>query len=484
MDSPSVATTDPTDIAAADAAMVAAGTPEELAGPAYVPAPVTRQDRVSSVDVLRGFSLMGILVMNICDFAYGFKNYAYPLSTVKPVFSGPHWKVNTTVWFLRWILAEGKMRAMFSMLFGAGVILLTQRAEQRGAGVKVADIYTRRNMWLFLIGMLHGYFIWSGDILFYYGTAALLFLFPFRNVRVKRLIWTAGIVLVLNSIVVNGAQYGMEKGQKDSAAKVNAKLAQHQTLSEDDVDALRKWRDTQDQWRMSEKTRNEDIAAMHQGYWKAQGHTAKDVLLGELKGTYFAFGDWVGMMLLGMALYKNGFLSGKLAMKTYAWTAAIGLAVGWSVTGVGAWKAWAGHFDQFQTMKWMQFPYDVGRVAGALGNAAVVLMMVKAGALKWVWRRVAAVGQMALSNYLLTSLTMQLVFVWGPWHWYGYVEYYKIYYAVAAMWILNMTFSSIWLRYFEFGPMEWVWRSLTYWKRQPMRIPAKRQVADTPVQAA
>jgi len=192
---------------AADTIAVPAGTPEELAGPAYGVAPVTRQDRVSSIDVLRGFSLMGILVMNVCDFAYGFRNYAYPLSTVKPVFSGPHWKVNTAVWFLRWILAEGKMRAIFSMLFGAGVILLTERAEARGAGVRVADIYTRRNMWLVLFGMLHGYLIWSGDILFYYGTAALLFLFPFRNVRVKRLMWVAGILLVVNSVLVNGGQY-------------------------------------------------------------------------------------------------------------------------------------------------------------------------------------------------------------------------------------------------------------------------------------
>jgi uncharacterized protein len=483
MDSSNVATQDPTDVAAADATLVPAGTPEELAGPAYVPAPVTRQDRVSSVDLLRGFSLMGILVMNICDFAYGFRNYAYPLSTVKPVFSGPHWKVNTAAWFLRWILAEGKMRAMFSMLFGAGVILLTQRAEQRGAGLRTADIYTRRNMWLFLIGMMHAYFIWSGDILFYYGTSALLFLFPFRNVRVKRLMWVAGIVLAFNSIVMGAAQFGMAYSAKNAAAKANAKLAQHQTLTEDEVSDLKKWRDQQDQWRMSDKTKYADIAAMQKGYLGAQGHTAKDVIQGELKGAYFEFGDWVGMMLLGMALYKNGFLSGKKSMKTYAWTAVIGLGIAWSVTGVGTYKAWAGHFDQFQTMRWMSFPYDVGRVSGALGNAGLLLLIFKAGGLKWLFKRIAAVGQMALSNYLLTSITMQIVFAWGPWHWYGYVEYYKIYYAVAAMWIVNMTFSSIWLKYFEFGPMEWVWRSLTYWKRQPMRIKKTLQVADTQVQA-
>jgi uncharacterized protein len=177
-------------------------------------------------------------------------------------------------------------------------------------------------------------------------------------------------------------------------------------------------------------------------------------------------------MLLGMALYKNGFLPGRLRMRTYAWTAVICLSIAWGVTAVGAYKAWAGHFDLFQTALWMQTPYDLGRVSGALGNAAVVLMLLKGRSLQWLLRRVASVGQMALSNYLLTSIVMQIVYVWAPWHWYGYVEYYKVYYAVAAMWLANLLFSAIWLRFFEFGPVEWAWRSLTYWKRQPMRISA------------
>src|SRR5277367_3588913 len=366
-----------------DEGMVAPGVAEELAGPAHIELnpmrPVARAERISSMDVLRGFSLMGILVMNITDFAYGFTNYAYPLSTVKPVFSGPHWKINTAAWFLRWILAEGKMRALFSMLFGAGVILLTERALARGAGIRAADIFTRRNMWLVLIGMIHGYLIWDGDILLYYGVAALLFLFPFRNVRVKRLMWTAGVILFLNSILMMGGQYGGSYSAKKAAEKANAKLAQHQTLTEDEISDLKKWQKTQDRWRAPNKKKYEDIAAMQKGYWKAQGHVAGNVLTGELKGAYFGFGDWVGMMLLGMALYKNGFLAGRLSMKTYAWTAAIGLGLAWSVTGFGAYKAWAGHFDMFKTMIWMQAPYDVGRVAGALGNAALLLILLKAG---------------------------------------------------------------------------------------------------------
>jgi len=458
---------------------VAAGGEEELAGPAHaLPSigPVTRAERISSMDVLRGFSLMGILVMNITDFAFGSANYSFPLSTVKPVFHGPHWQINTAAWFLRWILAEGKMRALFSMLFGAGVILLTERGLARGAGIRVADIYSRRNLWLVVFGMLHGYLIWSGDILFYYGLAALLFLFPFRTVRPRRLLCVAGIILLLNSALGVAHWYFHPLSQKQAAEKATLKLARHQQLTPEESADLKAWNETQEQWRMSPKKIDEDIAAMHQGYVKAQMHLAKDVLMGELKGSYFGFGDWVGVMLLGMALYKNGFLPGRLRVKTYAWTAVIGLVVAWSLAGVGAWKSWAGHFDMLQSVLWILTPYDLMRVAGALGMASMLILLLKAGWLRWPLRRIASVGQMALTNYLLTSIVMQTIYVWGPWHWYNAVEYYKVYYAVAGMWAFNLIFSSLWLRYFEFGLVEWAWRSLTYWKRQPMRVRAASPV--------
>ena len=443
---------------------------EELAGPAYAAtAPVTREERVSSVDVLRGISLMGILIMNICDFAFGFKDYAYPISTVKPVFNGPHWKVNTTIWFLRWILAEGKMRALFSMLFGAGVILLTGRAEARGAGIRAADIYTRRNMWLLLFGMLHCYLIWNGDILYFYATAALIFLFPFRNLKPKTLLWVGSIVLVVNTLLVNGGQTtGIYFVQKN-AAKAHDAEAAHKPLTDDQKSAIETYNKMEDQWRMSEKTRNKDIDA-HRGYAKALVADAPDAFQGETIAPYAGFGDWLGMMLFGMALYRNGFFSLKLKTKTYALFAIIGLGISWPLVGIGAYHAWKGGFDHLQTFLWLQIPYDLGRVSGSLGTAAVVLLMIRAGLFHWLFAGCAAVGQMALSNYLLTSITMRFIYVWSPLHWYGYVDYYKIYYAVAAMWIFNMAFSTLWLRYFRFGPFEWCWRSLTYWKRQPMLL--------------
>jgi len=457
--------------AGVDAVEVPVGTNEELAGPAPVlMAPVQGQERISVIDTLRGFALMGILIMNITDFGLGFQNYMYPLSTVKPVFNGPHWMLNTVLWFVRWIFAEGKMRGLFSMLFGAGVVLLTERAEKRGAGVKVADIYLRRNMWLVLFGMLHAYFIWSGDILFFYGTAGLLFLFPFRVMRSSRLLWVAGVVLFLNSLVVDVGLTMQQVMVHKSGVEARQAYAKNHVVTLEQRKAIDADDKQEGNFRKSKKDMYEDIAKQQKGYWSAQSARAKDVLLGHLKGSYFGFGDWFGMMALGMALYKNGFLSGKLRTKTYVWTAVIGLGIAYPLITVGAWKAWKGHFDLVHTHLWMTLPYGVGRVTGAVGTAALLILVIRSGAFSWVMKRVAAVGQMALSNYLLTSVSMQVLFVWSPLKWYGYMDYYKLYIVVVCMWLVNMTWSTIWLRYFEFGPMEWVWRSLTYWKRQPMRL--------------
>lgn len=114
--------------------------------------------------------------------------------------------------------------------------------------------------------------------------------------------------------------------------------------------------------------------------------------------------------------------------------------------------------------------FDISRLGGSIGMAAVIVLMVKRGVFRWPLNRLASVGQMALSHYLLTSICMKLLFVWSPLHWYGYMEYYKLYYVVGGMWLINLVWSSIWLRLFRFGPVESLGRSLTYWKLQPMRL--------------
>jgi uncharacterized protein len=138
------------------------------APPPPAPEPVRLRDRVSSVDVLRGVALLGILLMNIVGM--GLPHWAYD----HPTIAGNRGPADFWAWAINAVLFEGKMRTIFSMLFGAGVILITSRAETRGAGQSIADIHLRRNVWLVLFGMIHGYLLlWPGDILYVYGVAGI-----------------------------------------------------------------------------------------------------------------------------------------------------------------------------------------------------------------------------------------------------------------------------------------------------------------------
>jgi uncharacterized protein len=442
------------------------GANEELAGPPQL-APVSAADRISAIDTMRGFCLMGILLANITDFALPGWNYFFPLTTVKPVFNGAHWQINTIVWFLRWMFAEGRMRSVFSMLFGAGIILLTSRMEKRGA--PVLGVFVRRNLWLILFGFLHCVLIWNGDILFYYGISALV-LFPCRHLKPKALIAIGILFLIGNTLIVPVKQTIRTAHYKQAADQANAELALHETPTPAQIAALKNWESEERRWRPDTEALYEDIAAHQHGYIVSQRADVHDALEGMFRSAH-TFGDWLSLMLFGMALFKLGFFSLKLPTRTYVISAIVGLGVSLPITFWGCWVAYRSGFDEFVTAHSLLYPADFTRVLGAVGYASVILLMVRGGVFRWLLARFAAVGQMAFSNYILNSLVMKTLFVWGPLHWYGYMDYYKLYLVVAAEWVVNMTFSTLWLKNFRFGPLEWCWRSLTYWKRQPMALP-------------
>ena len=183
--------------------------------------------------------------------------------------------------------------------------------------------------------------------------------------------------------------------------------------------------------------------------------------------------DVVGMMLIGMGLFRAGFFSAKLRSRVYVVAAAAGYSVAWPLIFFGAWDARRHGFDLVRSTGDLYALRDVGRLAGAVANAAVVILVVKAGWMRWLVDRVAAVGQMALTNYLLMSLAMQALFSLSALHWYGQLDYFQYYIVVLGMWLVYGTVSPLWLRHFHFGPAEWLWRSLTYWHRQPMQLRRK-----------
>jgi len=126
------------------------------------------------------------------------------------------------------------------------------------------------------------------------------------------------------------------------------------------------------------------------------------------------------------------------------------------------------NYDIVATMFW-NVPYEIGRVAVALAHASVIILLVKGARMRWLTDRLAAVGQMAFSNYISHSIVYALFFYAPGLRMFGQLQRYQLYYVVLGLWIFSLVWSPIWLRSFRFGPLEWCWRSLTYWKPQPMR---------------
>jgi uncharacterized protein len=432
----------------------------EAAAPA---GPVRQSERVSSVDVLRGFALLGILVMNIGDFALheGFD--------FNPTSIGDIGKLNLLLWAGRFVVFEGKMRAIFSMLFGAGVILLTSRLEKRGDGAIAGDTFARRNLWLPLFGVLHAYFLWWGDILYFYGMTALLFLYPCRKLQARTLL-IAGAVVVLCGVGYRTIRLESRAHLAQRAEEAKRLQAAGQTLTDDQKEDVKAWDKIVASQHPDQKELEQEAAELRGGYGSVFQHNAPIVIDEQGAGFYrFGFFDSLGMMLLGMGLLQARFLTGEWKKRAYIATAVMGYGVGLPLGALCTWQVWRHNFEPLEILKWEFLPYDVQRVFVGMAHAAVLLLIVKAGALKWITKPLAAVGQTALSNYLGTTVICVLLFNGYGLGLFGKLQFYELFYVVAGVWMVNLMASPLWLKYFRFGPVEWVWRSLTYWRAQPMR---------------
>jgi uncharacterized protein len=446
---------------------------EELAGPERLSAPVSREERISGLDVIRGIAMMGILLLNIDDFSTPENFHDIPVGMPINAFSGSHTHMNLIILFIKWMFFEGKMRGIFELLFGAGVILLTGRAERRGKEADIADIYLRRNLWLIFIGWVHGSFIWSGDIIFKYGLCGLLFLYPCRRLKPKILILVGSLLaLILGSygyIQVFGGLNDMLLARQ--VAGLSAHHKDGQPFTPEEKKLQQRWKETVDNYTVTPASIADSMSSVHQSYLKHVWNSG--LQYGPKKaGSPWAFQFFgpLGLMLIGMGLMKNGFLAGELSYATYLVIAAIGFLISLPLYAIGLLHSYASGFDFLVVDRWMYLPYSLTQLAGTIAITATLVLIIKSGIFGNALRPFAAVGQMALSNYLLTSLICQTVFVWGPWKLYGKLAYYQLTFVVLLVWAVNLILSSLWLRVFEFGPLEWLWRSLTYWKRQPMRI--------------
>jgi uncharacterized protein len=432
--------------------------------------PTLSQSRINALDVIRGIALLGILLMNI-------NGMGLPFSYEDPSVLGHTEGLNYSVWFANEMFFEGTMRGLFTILFGAGVVLLTSRLIGKGAGITTADVYYRRIVWLLLFGLMNSWvFLWNGDILYSYALFGF-FMFPFRNLKVRSLLTIAGILISLGT-VWNIIEYHNSKEAKKAAAEALALKNTGIELNEDAKQSIAEWD------KLSHKKSPEEIAAkikgMHGSYFEIL-ETKSGEIQWMQSWFQYRYGPWdvLSFMFLGMAFFKLRILHGERSVKFYALMALIGYAVGLSVNYYEVQMITESNFAPLKMAQAKQ-TYDIGRFFVTMGHIGFFMLFIKSGFLRFLQRRLAAVGRMALSNYLMHSIVTSIIFLgFGL---YGELERYELYYVVFSIWIFQLIVSPIWLRYYQFGPFEWLWRSLTYGKKQAFRVPKTPKVAPVDIE--
>lgn len=494
--------------------------------------------RLETLDLLRGFALCGILLMNVTTFAWPGGAYTsvshpyYALDSIGPVAdpdeeekaiakeekdlpwlereghrrerervpkpSYPHGVVRmcgvsgaADLWefVVADLFFDNKMRTLFSMLFGAGIVLLANAPRQDGP--RPVWMHYRRMFWLLVIGALHGYLLWTGDILFDYAAVGL-WLYPLRKLSVPRLL-TIGTALFLVPVVLSWfgpriADWIDTRGRAVEARVDAALVAKTErpagAIASPDGPAMG---DDGPGWidraflsghrgldRMRRRGPRPELATLEIRKQREQGYLA-----GVIERFWELLGPQAGMLLLGflglgwpmvigMALAKSGFLAGDWSGRDYArWALALyvpGIAATWCALMLALRGA------SFATRLQLVLPLELtGAFALALAHAAALLWAWKSGRLGPLAGPLVAAGRMALSNYLCQTLVCTLLFAGCGLGLHGKVPRSGLAAIVAGIWLVQLSWSPWWLARFRYGPVEWTWRSLAAWQRLPMR---------------
>ncbi|MDH5178033.1 MAG: DUF418 domain-containing protein [Gammaproteobacteria bacterium] len=408
--------------------------------------------RVVQLDVLRGAAVLGIYWVNVMYFALPYSAY------VLPVLMGEATLANNLVWGFSELMVDGTMRALFSMLFGASAMLFLAESRLAGGGLEVVDRYYRRTILLIIFGLIHAWILlWPQDVLYAYGLLGL-FLFPLRKLSPKALFALGFVLLILGDL-------GVGQSPAVSQAEVS------QTMSDTGIEYITKESiaDTQ----LGEAIENqieEEIALYHSGYWTIFESQKKDVIRQQSSNVYDTyFFDVGGMMLIGMGLFAMGIFSGQRTADVYLPFMVVGYLIGFFMRFPEVYEAVTRGFNLVRLVGRESTFYNVGRLAMTIGHIGLICLLYETRFFARIANVLARVGRMALTNYMMQSLLSMLIFYGVGFGLYGQLERYELLYVCVGVWVFLAVFSYSWLYYFHYGPMEWVWRSMIYAKRQKFR---------------
>lgn len=408
--------------------------------------PVERGDRLIALDLIRGLAVLGILLANVTGFAHVDLAYYWP-----PAMPGGSNAADRLIWLAQFVLVDGKFRGLFTILFGAGLVLFTDKFADPRRGIV---LQARRLCWLLLFGLAHFYLLFRGDILFSYGCAGFFALF-FLKMPAPRLL-AIGIIWTLVGAAMQSTAYItpalVEAGSPGAASGGPA------------IDYYRDyWAD-----RLAEADLQGQLMASA-GYWDILRYR----VIGESDILYsyftYCFFETIPMMLVGMGLYHSGIFSG--SEQRPAW---FGLAIGAVLAGLLASLALGIYvlgkgFPPYLTQLAFFGLSGILNLPVLLGGTCLLALWAARPNEGWLAQRLSLAGRMAFTNYIGTSLVMVLIFQGWAGGLFGQLHRFEMLLVVLLGWALMLAFSRLWLRRYRYGPLEYVWRCLTYWQTFPMR---------------
>ncbi len=396
--------------------------------------PTAPKDRIFQLDVLRGWAILGILAVNAIAFAWPFQ---VMVSEAPPPGATSH--ADLVGMWVTDVFFHDKFRTLFTMLFGVSIFLVGGEKSDEARG----KLLWRRLLWLGLFGILHGVVLWYGDILLHYAYCGLIMM-VMRSWSARRLLWIGGSISLLWAVIATAAAWGMANMPAEMAAQMEA----GRPATGPDIIA-------------------EAVAAYRAGWPGGLMENIKVWATFQLMASPFLIPVTVPLMMLGLGLFKSGYLNGRAPLWTYLLVILIGGA-NLAVFALWGWQETMAPGDADPT----------NGLAAAAGGAAVLItlfyasiliLLVRFG-LKPLVAWLAPVGRMAFTNYLTQTLIMVTLYYapWGP-MWFGEHGPAEMWMVVGAIWAAQIVWSPLWLSVFSMGPLEWIWRCLTYGRMVPLR---------------
>ena len=397
--------------------------------------PTQVHERIQSLDIIRGIAILGILIMNIQSFSMPGAAYTNPMAF------GDMNGINKWVWIISHVFADMKFMNIFSLLFGAGIILVTSKSEMKTG--KSAGLHYKRTIWLLIIGLLHAHLIWYGDILVIYALCALI-LYPLRKIKPSIQLLLGLIIFSIQSIIY---------------------LFFGATLGEWPADTLTELAQS---WAPNMERINFEIGMITGSLSQQIQYNSAVAMYLETNFFVSLYGFWrvSGLMLIGMALYKIGFFTANKSNTYYCKLIYILFPLGFTFIIIGVIKNFNADWNwEYSRFLGSQFNYW-GSLFLCIAYLSIFMIFTNSNILKSLKNRFAAVGRMALTNYILQSFTCTILFFGIGFGLFGQIDRWHQIIIVTFIWTLQLICSKPWLEKFRFGPLEWVWRSFTYGKKQ------------------